>query len=287
MKTASLYTCDNCPKILESEKNYRMIISKISHEIRNPLTLIYSTLQLLELEYPAVTDSQLWVQLKKDIQDTIHLLKDISTWNRDSSASQTAFSVSVLLSEIAASFRALSQEKQITFITDFENIADNLILRGDKQALKEALLNLLINAADAVSHKSPTQNSDGTIHKNPTQNSAETIQGKLTQGSAGTIQEKLTQDSAGTIQENPGQIAFTALMHEDSLCIHVHDNGPGIPEEYLPTLFDPFVTHKKQGTGLGLSIAQNAVQKYSGTLTVETNTSDSDTYTDFCIRLPL
>lgn len=263
MKTASLYTCDNCPKIFESEKNYHMIISKISHEIRNPLTLIYSTLQLLELEYPAVTDSQLWVQLKKDIQDTIHLLKDISTWNRDSSASQTAFSVSVLLSEIAASFRALSQEKQITFTTDFENIADNLILRGDKQALKEALLNLLINAADAVSHKSPTQDSDGTIY------------------------EKLTQDSAETIQENPGQIAFTALMHEDSLCIHVHDNGPGIPEEYLPTLFDPFVTHKKQGTGLGLSIAQNAVQKYSGTLTVETNTSDSDTYTDFCIRLPL
>lgn len=265
MKTASLYTCDNCPKIIESEKNYHMIISKISHEIRNPLTLIYSTLQLLELEYPAVTDSQLWVQVKKDIQDTIHLLKDISAWNRDSSMSQTAFSVSVLLSEIAASFRALSQEKQITFTTDFENIADDLILRGDKQVLKEALLNLLINAADAVSHQIPAQNSVGTIHNNLTHE----------------------HDLTETFHGNPGQIAFTALMHEDSLCIHVHDNGPGIPDEYLPTLFEPFVTHKKQGTGLGLSIAQNAVQKYKGTLTVKTNTQDSDTYTDFCISLPI
>ena len=61
------------------------------------------------------------------------------------------------------------------------------------------------------------------------------------------------------------------------------DNGQQIPEEYLETLFEPFVSHKPEGSGLGLAIVQSIVQAHNGSVTVE---SDSDN-TRFTIHLPL
>jgi signal transduction histidine kinase len=110
-----------------------------------------------------------------------------------------------------------------------------------------------------------------------------------------------------------GEILLTAEEEASQLSIHVRDNGPGIPAEYLDTLFTPFVTHKPHGTGLGLSIVQNIARQHGGSLTMETQTASgeaSDTscaqdrlstdhtrpdrteqpirsYTDFCLRIPL
>ncbi len=242
MSTIKVELCDNKSNIEELHSQYKEFISKISHEIRNPLTLIYSSFQLLESEIPSISDSDLCPQIKKDIQDTICLLKDISSLNRNSSTRKAPFSVSDFLSGNARSFQAMAREKNISFVTDFDHTICDLTFCGDEQLLKEALLNLLLNAADALSASST--------------------------GSVNTF------------------IILTATVCDSCLIIHVRDNGPGIPQEYLPTLFEPFVTHKKHGTGLGLSIAHHAAEEHGGTLTVETNCQGSCTYTDFCLKLP-
>ena len=48
------------------------------------------------------------------------------------------------------------------------------------------------------------------------------------------------------------------------LCLH--DNGPGIPVEILPHLFEPYVTTKHKGTGLGLAIVKKIVEEHDGSL---------------------
>ena len=48
----------------------------------------------------------------------------------------------------------------------------------------------------------------------------------------------------------------------------VTDTGPGVPEELLGAVFNPFFTTKTQGTGLGLSIVQKIVDRYGGQLSV-------------------
>lgn len=65
------------------------------------------------------------------------------------------------------------------------------------------------------------------------------------------------------------------------LILTISNNGPKIPEDVLPTIFDPFVTTKKQGTGLGLFVCKEIIEKHGGTLTC----TSSDLITTFTIHL--
>lgn len=55
----------------------------------------------------------------------------------------------------------------------------------------------------------------------------------------------------------------------DVVEIRVQDNGPGIPAADLARVFDPFYTTRAQGTGLGLSICQSIIREHGGTITIE------------------
>jgi two-component system sensor histidine kinase FlrB len=62
------------------------------------------------------------------------------------------------------------------------------------------------------------------------------------------------------------------------------DNGPGISEENLKQIFEPYFTTRAQGTGLGLAIARSVIEGHGGSLWVE---STGDQGTTFVIRLPI
>jgi PAS domain S-box-containing protein len=66
--------------------------------------------------------------------------------------------------------------------------------------------------------------------------------------------------------------------------ITISDSGPGIPEDALPKIFDPYFTTKKRGTGLGLTIAYSIVKKHSGTLEVRSRMGEGTT---FVVSLPV
>jgi two-component system sensor histidine kinase PilS (NtrC family) len=66
--------------------------------------------------------------------------------------------------------------------------------------------------------------------------------------------------------------------------IVVADNGPGIPEEVRPRLFEPFVSGRVGGSGLGLSIVQRAVEAHRGLVFVDSTLGVGTTFT---IYLPL
>ena len=51
--------------------------------------------------------------------------------------------------------------------------------------------------------------------------------------------------------------------------IEVEDNGPGVPDELKPHLFDPFVTTKRTGTGLGLALVAKIIGDHGGVIECE------------------
>ena len=81
-------------------------------------------------------------------------------------------------------------------------------------------------------------------------------------------------------------ISVKTEQTDDSIIIYIKDNGPGIPEEERPKIFNRFYRGDKsrnsQGSGLGLSLAKAYVENHKGSLELE-NVSQG---TSFLITLP-
>ena len=92
------------------------------------------------------------------------------------------------------------------------------------------------------------------------------------------ILENLVRNAAGAIGYG-GRIGIRSACSGANLRLEVRDDGPGVPNELLAKLFEPFVTYgKKDGTGLGLAIVRRYTQAQGGTIRVDTS-RDGTTFT--------
>ena len=80
--------------------------------------------------------------------------------------------------------------------------------------------------------------------------------------------------------EGKGKLIVTSGPENGKIVTKIEDNGPGIPQEYLSKIFDPFFTTKEQGqgTGLGLNIVHKLVEKYGGSIAVESKVGQGTTF---------
>ncbi len=80
-------------------------------------------------------------------------------------------------------------------------------------------------------------------------------------------------------------ITISTIAEPENVIVKIADNGPGIPAEVLPRIWDPFFTTKDvgEGTGLGLSIVHELVERHGGTIEVETQLGAGTT---FVVTLP-
>ena len=59
----------------------------------------------------------------------------------------------------------------------------------------------------------------------------------------------------------------------------IKDSGSGIPENYLPKIFDPYFTTKKRGSGLGLATSYSIIKRHGGMITVSSRPGEGSTFT--------
>jgi signal transduction histidine kinase len=96
----------------------------------------------------------------------------------------------------------------------------------------------------------------------------------------------LLMNAADAIRESETKDGFIKISceHRESwIIINVLDNGPGIPEELLSRIFEPYVTTKKTGHGLGLSTSYRIISNHKGRLTAQNNQPGAL----FTVELPL
>ncbi len=130
------------------ETEHREILSMISHEIRNPLTLINSSLQLIEAAHPETLTFKFWSQVKEDIHCLRMLLDDLSQFNSAASLQKASLNLNDLAASSAASFASEFESRQMKLLfIPCENLPP---ISGDPVKLKEILVNLLKNAMEAM-----------------------------------------------------------------------------------------------------------------------------------------
>ncbi|MFT5193836.1 MAG: two-component system cell cycle sensor histidine kinase/response regulator CckA, partial [Candidatus Promineifilaceae bacterium] len=127
------------------------------------------------------------------------------------------------------------------------------LILGDRAQVQQVIMNLLINAADAI------ENEDGKISLS--------TEYRLIGG-----RDSLLWTRSGTPLK-PGQYAV----------LHVTDNGRGMDKETLERIFEPFFTTKAKGNGLGLSAVQGIVRGHKGSMLVHSNSRG----TTFSIYFPI
>ena len=131
-------------------ENHHTAVAMIAHEIRNPLTLVSSSLQIIEAQHPEVKEFHNWSQTMEDVRFMCDLLNELSSFNNSSTLHHSVFSIEKLLKNIAVSF-AISLDASDSDVAFSSRITPGMgDFTGDKIKLEEVLLNLLQNAREAV-----------------------------------------------------------------------------------------------------------------------------------------
>jgi len=207
------------------------LASMLAHEIKNPLSGIRGAAQLLELN--ASDDDRSLTRLITDEADRIVKLVDrMEVFSDERPIEREPVNIHSVLEHV----RALATNgfaRNIRFIEEYDPSLPPVLANRDQ--LIQVFLNLVKNAAEAIG-----DSGDGEIH--------------LT-----------TAFKPGVRMMVPGAPARVSLPLE--FC--VRDNGPGVPEDLMPHLFDPFVTTKPTGTGLGLALVAKIVGDHGGIIECE------------------
>jgi two-component system nitrogen regulation sensor histidine kinase GlnL len=204
----------------------------LAHEIKNPLSGIRGAAQLLE---SSVSDSdRSLTQLITEETDRICQLVDrMEVFGDERPVEREATNIHTVLNHVKTLARS-GFASHIRFVEEYDPSLPPLSANRDQ--LVQVVLNLIKNAAEAIGADS----ADGEI--------------VLT-----------TAFRPGVRLSVPGSKERVSLPLE--FCIR--DNGPGVPADLVPHLFDPFVTTKASGTGLGLALVAKIVGDHGGVIECE------------------
>ncbi|OKH37806.1 hybrid sensor histidine kinase/response regulator [[Phormidium ambiguum] IAM M-71] len=221
------------------------LASGIAHDLNNVLTPILISVQLLAMKHQD-KQSQQWLELlENNTKRGADLIRQVMLFVRGMEGNHTLIQPEYLLRQIKQMLKE-TFPKSITISTEIS--PELWAVSGDETQLHQVLVNLCVNARDAMPN--------GGFLKLSVQN--------------------LVVDATYTQTHIDARVGSYVLLT-------VSDTGIGIPPEIIDRIFEPFFTTKEfgQGTGLGLSTAIGIIKSHGGFITVSSLPHQGTTFKVF------
>ena len=230
----------------------------VAHDFNNVLTAILGTCDLMLLRHtPGDSDYDDIQQIRANSNRAASLTRQLLAFSRQQTLRPVVLQLPDVVTDISTMLRRLIGEKIQFAVTHDRDLGP---VRADPTQLEQVIVNLVVNARDAM--------------QGPNLKTGLDQGGKLTLAT-----RRITSAEVQGMRSEIIPIGeYTALV--------VQDTGGGIPPENLGKIFEPFFTTKEQGkgTGLGLSTVYGIVKQSGGFIFA---TSDVGKGTKFTVYLPV
>ncbi|WP_353140671.1 nitrogen regulation protein NR(II) [Acinetobacter pragensis] len=213
--------------LIQQHQVARQLIRGVAHEIKNPLGGIRGATQLLarSLNDPKYNE---FTDIIISEVDRLRNLADTMLGSRQLPSYEPVNIHDPL--ERVRTLIANQTKKKIKITRDYDLSLPDVL--ADRDQLIQVMLNISVNAVQAM-----TENKEFFIDHQPELILRTRIQRLVT---------------------------INGVLKRSAVRIDIEDNGPGVPEEIIESVFYPLVTGRAKGTGLGLSIAQNIMHQHNG-----------------------
>nr|WP_321185922.1 ATP-binding protein [Pseudooceanicola sediminis] len=216
----------------------------VAHDFNNLLTAISGHCDLLLLRHDhGDPDYGDLIQINQNANRAASLVGQLLAFSRKQTLRPETLDLPNTLSDLTHLLNRLVGEK-VTLVLRHDPVLPKI--RADKRQLEQVLMNLVVNARDAMPNGGEIQIVTETLH----------------------LTEEIQRDRASLV---PGEYVI----------VTVTDTGVGIPPDKLPKVFEPFFTTKRvgEGTGLGLSTAYGIVKQSGGFIFVDSTPGEGTCFT--------
>ena len=234
----------------------------IAHEVGNPLGAIIGYLGILKRSATA-RDLDLLESAEREAHRIDRIVRGLLDYSRPREAHTHAIDVNKVIRDTVELVSTQGKFKTVRLESSLAETTPDVL--GDPFQLQQVLVNLLVNAADALEDQPAPHVQISTIARQHRPARALQARRKDDPPMIDYTHRRRLHAPPRALLADPGEPGGQVVE------IVVEDNGPGIPADLVDQIFEPFVTTKEigKGTGLGLAVCARLIEGMGGIIKVD------------------